>query len=172
MFGRHTSPIRQEIPLFLTSDDDIPPTLVKEDEIPPSLVKADEIPPPSLVREDEIPPTLLNETDRQPILPHYVEEVELVHLIADAVREIMVRYMRRDDGREHSLAEILGIEAQVEISPLHLLPALRFGIGFRDQITLCVVLGRVAAFEVDFKIITHHIESGRRNFDEVLCLRS
>ena len=111
MFGRHTSPIRQEIPPFFTSDDDIPPTLVKEDEIPPSLVKADEIPPPSLVREDEIPPTLLNETDRQPILPHYVEEVELVHLIADAVREIMVRDMRRDDGREHSLAEILGIEA-------------------------------------------------------------
>lgn len=150
----------------------MPPTLVKEDVIPPSLVNTNEIPPDSLDNDEVIPPIRRRELDRQPILPHYVEEVELIHLIADAVREIMVWDMRRDDGREHSLAEILGVKTQVVICFLYLLTSLRFGIGFRDQITLCVVLGRVAAFEVDFKIITHHIESGRRNFDEVLCLRS
>lgn len=67
MFGRQTSPIRQEIPLLFLSEDEMPPILSNEDAIPPNLVNTDEIPPGSPVMADEIPPMRLNELDKHPI---------------------------------------------------------------------------------------------------------
>jgi len=105
--------MRQDIPPTLVSDEDIPPPiLMSSEETPPTLARDDDIPPSSLVSDDEIPPPIRRkELDRQPILPLHVEKVELVNLVADAVREIGVRNMRRDDSGNDSLPKIFCVEA-------------------------------------------------------------